>query len=145
MTHPIMTPDLQHGVVPINKAAGTFATLIAQAKQTQRPIAITQQGRITALLLSIEMLNVLDHVRIPDPDLQYGVVPISKATSRFAGLIDQAYQTSRPIAITQQGRVTALLLSIEVYASAMAAPQQQDLPFEEDPQRDADSFPHAEE
>lgn len=72
-----------------------------------------------------------------DPDLMTGVVPVSSAASQLAGLIHQAQTGRRPIAITQRGAPTAILLSLELFtwltqqleerAGEPAAPQS--LPF----------------
>lgn len=49
------------------------------------------------------------------PDLQTGVVPVSKAASSLAALIKRATTTRRPIVITQKGYPTGVLLSVELF------------------------------
>lgn len=49
------------------------------------------------------------------PDLQTGVVPVSKAASQLAALLKRAKATRRPIVITQKGYPTGVLLSIELF------------------------------
>jgi prevent-host-death family protein len=48
-------------------------------------------------------------------DLQYGMVPVSRAASALASLIKRSNATEKPIIITQKGYPTGVLLSIELY------------------------------
>lgn len=48
-------------------------------------------------------------------DLKSGVAPISYVASRLAALIKQAAKSDGPIIITQKGRPTGVLLSVEAY------------------------------
>lgn len=50
-----------------------------------------------------------------EPDLQGGVVPISKASGSIAALIRRAETTRRPIAITQKGYPVAMLLDLATF------------------------------
>jgi prevent-host-death family protein len=54
------------------------------------------------------------------PDLQTGVVPISKAASAVAALIKQSKTTNRPIVITQKGSPAAILLSVDLWVELVA-------------------------
>lgn len=49
-----MQIDLCHGVVPISRVASSIAALIVRAQQGRHPIVITQKGRPTAVLLTID-------------------------------------------------------------------------------------------
>ncbi|WP_129678317.1 type II toxin-antitoxin system Phd/YefM family antitoxin [Candidatus Chloroploca sp. Khr17] len=51
--------DLQHGVLPVSKAASSLASMIRRSAQQQRPVVITQKGKPTAVLLSIELFDTL--------------------------------------------------------------------------------------
>jgi prevent-host-death family protein len=55
-----------------------------------------------------------------EPDLQGGVVPISKAASSIAALIRRAETTRRPIAITQKGYPVAILLDLATFEALRA-------------------------
>lgn len=46
--------DLQEGVLPISAAASQLARRIKQARQTQKPIVVTQKGYPTGVILDIE-------------------------------------------------------------------------------------------
>jgi prevent-host-death family protein len=50
-------------------------------------------------------------------DLQYGVVPVSRAASALATLIKRSSAMGKPIIITQKGYPTGVLLSIELYTA----------------------------
>jgi prevent-host-death family protein len=50
-------------------------------------------------------------------DLQYGVVPVSRAASALATLIKRSNAMGKPIIITQKGYPTGVLLSIELYTA----------------------------
>lgn len=54
-----LSPDLQTGVVPVSKAASSLAALIKRARETRRPIVITQKGYPTGVLLSVELFDQL--------------------------------------------------------------------------------------
>lgn len=112
----VLTPDLLTGFHPIHVVSSTFAIRIAQAKKTKRPVAITRKGSVFALLLSV------DHPmcdRLPRPDLNAGVVPISKSAIQLARLIDRSFTSQRTVAITQKGLITALLMHIDIFDAAM--------------------------
>ncbi|MBP1467996.1 type II toxin-antitoxin system Phd/YefM family antitoxin [Candidatus Chloroploca sp. M-50] len=51
--------DLQHGVLPVSQAASSLAAMIRRSAQQQRPVVITQKGKPTAVLLSVELFAVL--------------------------------------------------------------------------------------
>jgi len=51
--------DLQHGVVPISKAASSLAALLKRSRATQQPIIVTQKGYPTGVLLDIELFVAL--------------------------------------------------------------------------------------
>jgi prevent-host-death family protein len=51
--------DLQHGVVPISKAASSLAALIKRAHAEHQPIVVTQKGYPTGVLLDIELYTAL--------------------------------------------------------------------------------------
>jgi prevent-host-death family protein len=51
--------DLQHGVVPVSRAASALAALIKRSNATGKPIIITQKGYPTGVLLSIELYTAL--------------------------------------------------------------------------------------
>lgn len=65
------------------------------------------------------------------PDLQDGILPISAASSQLARRIDQARRTRRPIAITQKGRPTAVLLPIELFTALRELAEAQEQEQEE--------------
>lgn len=50
-------------------------------------------------------------------DLQTGVVPISKAASSLAQLLQRARTTNQPIIVTQKGYPTGVILSIELFTA----------------------------
>lgn len=52
-----------------------------------------------------------------DVDLQYGVVPISKAASSLAALIKRTGATGSPVIVTQKGYPTGVLLPVEVFVA----------------------------
>jgi prevent-host-death family protein len=54
-----LTVDLNHGVVPISKAASSLAALLKRARERRQPIVITQKGYPTGVLLSIEIYDLL--------------------------------------------------------------------------------------
>ncbi len=54
--------DLQHGVVPISKAASSLAALIKRANGTGRPIIVTQKGYPSGVLLPIELFTQLKNM-----------------------------------------------------------------------------------
>ncbi|NNJ12313.1 type II toxin-antitoxin system Phd/YefM family antitoxin [Chloroflexales bacterium ZM16-3] len=51
--------DLQHGVVPISRAASSLAALIKRSRADQQPIIITQKGYPSGVLLGIELYTKL--------------------------------------------------------------------------------------
>lgn len=51
--------DLQHGVVPISKAASSLAALIKRARANHQPIIVTQKGYPTGVILDIELFTTL--------------------------------------------------------------------------------------
>jgi prevent-host-death family protein len=51
--------DLQHGVVPISRAASSLAALIKRSRINQQPIIITQKGYPSGVLLGIELYSRL--------------------------------------------------------------------------------------
>jgi len=51
--------DLQHGVVPISKAASSLAALLKRSRAAQQPIIVTQKGYPTGVLLDIELFVAL--------------------------------------------------------------------------------------
>jgi prevent-host-death family protein len=59
MSNPNLTIDLQHGVVPISRAASALAALIKRSSATGKPIIITQKGYPEGVLLSIELYTAL--------------------------------------------------------------------------------------
>jgi prevent-host-death family protein len=54
-----LTIDLQHGVVPISKAASSLAALIKRSRATQQPIIVTQKGYPTGVILGVETFSAL--------------------------------------------------------------------------------------
>lgn len=54
-----MKIDLQRGVVPISAVGKQIARLIIQTTTERNPVLITQKGRPTAALISIELLEQL--------------------------------------------------------------------------------------
>ncbi|NJO81633.1 MAG: type II toxin-antitoxin system Phd/YefM family antitoxin [Blastochloris sp.] len=50
-------------------------------------------------------------------DLQTGVVPISKAASALASLLNRARTNHQPIIVTQKGYPTGVILDIELYTA----------------------------
>jgi prevent-host-death family protein len=59
MSNPNLTIDLQHGVVPVSRAASALAALIKRSSATGKPMVITQKGYPTGVLLSIERYTAL--------------------------------------------------------------------------------------
>jgi prevent-host-death family protein len=59
MSGPNFQIDLQHGVVPISRAAASIAALIKRSAANAQPIIITQKGYPTGVLLSIELFTSL--------------------------------------------------------------------------------------
>jgi prevent-host-death family protein len=51
--------DLQHGVVPISRAASSLAALIKRSRANAQPIVITQKGYPSGVLLGIELFTTL--------------------------------------------------------------------------------------
>lgn len=56
-----------------------------------------------------------------DIDLLTGVVPISKAACSLAALLRQGARDRRPIVVTQKGRPTGVILSVERYVQLAEA------------------------
>ncbi|MEI7645246.1 MAG: type II toxin-antitoxin system Phd/YefM family antitoxin [Chloroflexales bacterium] len=54
--------DLEHGVVPISRAASSLATLIKRSRTNQQPMIITQKGYPTGVLLGIELFSKLQEL-----------------------------------------------------------------------------------
>jgi prevent-host-death family protein len=54
--------DLEHGVVPISRAASSLAALIKRARGDQQPIIITQKGYPSGVLLGIELFAELQEL-----------------------------------------------------------------------------------
>lgn len=54
-------------------------------------------------------------------DLKRGVVPISKAASALAALINQARKDRAPVIITQKGYPTGVLLTVDDYLALQEA------------------------
>lgn len=55
-----------------------------------------------------------------EPDLATGVVPVSRAASALAALINRASSTRRPVIITQKGFPTGVLVSVDLYTALVA-------------------------
>lgn len=86
--------DLQHGVVPISRAAASIAALLKRSSANGQPIIITQKGYPTGVLLSIELYSLLrelvaqatpreavtEPVALPEPEPQ--APPDAKRRSR---------------------------------------------------------------
>ncbi len=51
--------DLQHGMIPISKAAAALAALIRRSQAQRAPIVVTQKGYPSAVLLGIELFAEL--------------------------------------------------------------------------------------
>lgn len=51
--------DLQHGVVPISKAASSLAALIRWTHSSGQPVIVTQKGYPISVLLPIELFDAL--------------------------------------------------------------------------------------
>lgn len=51
--------NLEHGVIPISKAATALAALLKRARAERRPIVITQKGYPSAVVLDIEIYTKL--------------------------------------------------------------------------------------
>lgn len=51
--------DLEHGVVPISKAASSLAALLKRSRATHQPVVVTQKGYPTGVLLDIELFTTL--------------------------------------------------------------------------------------
>jgi prevent-host-death family protein len=51
--------DLEHGVVPISRAASSLAALIKRSRTNQQPIIITQKGYPSGVLMGIELFSKL--------------------------------------------------------------------------------------
>lgn len=51
--------DLKDGVVPISTAAQSLARLIRRAQDTGAPVIVTQKGRPSAAIISIDLLLAL--------------------------------------------------------------------------------------
>ena len=63
--------DLEHGVVPIFRAASSLAALIKRSHANHQPIIVTQKGYPTGVLLDIELFTALrqladNHLRADD-------------------------------------------------------------------------------
>lgn len=54
-----LNPDLQDGVLPISAAASQLARRLKQAQETRRPIIVTQKGRPTGVIVSVELFELL--------------------------------------------------------------------------------------
>jgi prevent-host-death family protein len=54
-----LTIDLQHGVVPISRAASSLAALIKRSRAIQQPIIVTQKGYPTGVILGVELFSAL--------------------------------------------------------------------------------------
>jgi prevent-host-death family protein len=54
--------DLEHGVVPISRAASSLAALIKRSRANQQPIIITQKGYPSGVLLGIELFSKLQEL-----------------------------------------------------------------------------------
>nr|WP_044200739.1 type II toxin-antitoxin system prevent-host-death family antitoxin [Oscillochloris trichoides] len=62
--------DLEHGVVPISRAASALAALIKRSRSNQQPIVITQKGYPSGVLLGIEIYTeLIQHVTQDKLDL----------------------------------------------------------------------------
>jgi prevent-host-death family protein len=61
--------DLEHGVVPISKAASSLAALLKYARNERRPIVLTQKGYPAGVILDIESFERLREMagRSDDP------------------------------------------------------------------------------
>jgi prevent-host-death family protein len=55
-----------------------------------------------------------------EPDLEKGVVPISRAASSLAALIKRARSEHRPIIITQKGYPASVLVGVELFDALRA-------------------------
>jgi prevent-host-death family protein len=55
-----------------------------------------------------------------DVDLEFGVIPISKAASALAALLKRARSQQQPIIVTQKGYPTGVLLDIDLYVALRA-------------------------
>ncbi|NJN17220.1 MAG: type II toxin-antitoxin system Phd/YefM family antitoxin [Oscillochloris sp.] len=51
--------DLQHGMVPISKAASSLAAIIKRSRELRQPVAVTQKGYPVAVLMPIELYSAL--------------------------------------------------------------------------------------
>lgn len=51
--------DLEHGVVPISRAASSLAALIKRSRANHQPIIVTQKGYPAGVLLDIELFTAL--------------------------------------------------------------------------------------
>lgn len=94
MPSPQLQIDLQHGVVPISRAAASIAALLKRSSANGQPIIITQKGYPTGVLLSIELYSSLreqiaqatpreavpELVALPEPEPQ--APPAAKRRSR---------------------------------------------------------------
>lgn len=56
---PPIAVDLEHGVVPISRAASALAALFKRARERHQPIIVTQKGYPTGVLLDIELYTAL--------------------------------------------------------------------------------------
>ncbi len=66
--------DLEHGVVPISRAASALAALIKRSRTNQQPIVITQKGYPKGVLLGIEIYTeLIEHVTKQPLDLDLGM------------------------------------------------------------------------
>lgn len=59
--------DLEHGVVPISRAASSLAALIKRSRASQQPIIITQKGYPSGVLLGIELFSKLQAIAEQHP------------------------------------------------------------------------------
>ncbi|NTV62427.1 MAG: type II toxin-antitoxin system Phd/YefM family antitoxin [Oscillochloris sp.] len=66
--------DLEHGVVPISRAASSLAALIKQSRANQQPIIITQKGYPSGVLLGIELYtHLVEHAVQRQPEIRTSV------------------------------------------------------------------------
>lgn len=54
-----ITIDLEHGVLPISKAAGSLAALIRRCTATHQPIIVTQKGVPCLVIVSVARFDAL--------------------------------------------------------------------------------------
>lgn len=79
--------DLQHGVVPISKAASSLAALIKRTGTTGSPVIVTQKGYPTGVLLPVEVFVALKELAAAQGDA--GVTDLSPDGDPVAALAEE--------------------------------------------------------